>query len=151
MLGFLYKCYSVACILDSRLWPAASCACISKYNAWYLEPSISYLMPCAAGRSLSAITPAQPLRVTTVAGIKQKFSSQLDIRYLMELNYLYVSNSEFGKLVCHKSYWCSPRVVIALSESLSTLLVSALNVEIADLILTPHQEALLCQDKRCPI
>ena len=53
-------------------------------------------MPClpatSAGRSLAAAdsTP-QPLRVTTVAGIKQKFSSQLDIRTLMELNYLYVS------------------------------------------------------------
>lgn len=66
---------------------------------FWLVPS-SYVGLCHAhvhvaavltGRALlAADQPAQPLRVTTVAGVKQKFSSQLDIRVLMELSYLYV-------------------------------------------------------------
>lgn len=49
-------------------------------------------MPLAS-RALLESRPQQPLLVTMAAGTKQKFSSQLDTRALMELNYLYVRST----------------------------------------------------------
>lgn len=54
---------------------------------------------CFTGRTLS-----QPLKVTTTSGIKQKFNSQLDIKYLIELNYLYVSIVHGFRPVCSQNH-----------------------------------------------